>query len=471
MALRPEDIEAFRITGFDFDAASSTAVFRYALDDVAAFEERIEFAAEGRRPLALSPDQERGLADCLRLLHLAAGVSYYKAAAPSRIIVTSPLTAGERRFCRDLYDHGLREFAYRNGLEVPRRFEIDAPPSAGDRGPTAPPAPGLGIPVGGGKDSITVVDALRHLRPLLVSVNGHPAARRVAAVAGLELAVIRRTISPELLELNRAGARNGHVPVTAIVSLITVAAGFLFGYDTTVMALESSADDPTRAAATDGATVGATDESSAAVPVEVNHQWSKSLAFERELQETLRQSVHPGVRYLSALRDVSDLQIAASFAGLTRYHPVFRSCNRAFGLHSTFDGWCRQCPKCRFVYLTLATALGPPELVAIFGGDMLADAAQTEGFRDLLEEGRKPFECVGTRQESLLAFRRLRRDPRWRDAPVLVALGPVIESLDDAGAEPGPSRADTVRDAVRPDAVQDAVRRAVGASEPAAVGE
>ena len=71
-------------------------------------------------------------------------------------------------------------------------------------------------------------------------------------------------MSPRLLELNSAGALNGHVPITAIVSLIVVAAGYVYGYDTTLVALERSADEAT-------SLVGG---------VAVNHQWSKSTECE-----------------------------------------------------------------------------------------------------------------------------------------------------------------------------------------------
>jgi hypothetical protein len=68
--------------------------------------------------------------------------------------------------------------------------------------------------------------------------------------------------------------------------------------------------------------------------------------------------------------------------------------------------WCGDCPKCRFVYLALAPSLGPAELTAIFGRDMLDDPEQYDGFADLagLRE-HKPFECVGEEAESLLAMR------------------------------------------------------------------
>ena len=151
----------------------------------------------------------------------------------------------ERRWCHDLYDKGLREFAFRNELEIPRSVRIDVPQAPTSSPATSPP-PGLAVAVGGGKDSIVVVEALRSRRPLLVNVHGHPAARRTADAAGLDLVVLGRAVDPALIDLNRSGALNGHVPVTAIVSLLLVAAGFVHRYDTTVLSLERSVDEPTR---------------------------------------------------------------------------------------------------------------------------------------------------------------------------------------------------------------------------------
>ena len=54
----------------------------------------------------------------VRILHLVAGVSYYKCIAPAPLVV-APLDAAEEALVRGLYDQGLREFAYRNGFGVP----------------------------------------------------------------------------------------------------------------------------------------------------------------------------------------------------------------------------------------------------------------------------------------------------------------------------------------------------------------
>lgn len=417
MRFRREEIKSFHATDYDFDPGTGALFLRYAFEaentsSRTIFEERIDLGG----PLRLDPSQERAFDRIVRLIHAAAGTSYFKAAAPGIVSIDSgPLTASERRFVADLYDKGLREFAFKSGLQVPLKVELrttgsgaepgghlDAEQDRSGRTHGGDPPKGLGIPIGGGKDSIVVVEALHDLRPLLIGVNPSPAAKRVADMAGLELVSLGRTLDPSLMELNRSGALNGHVPITAVISLISVAAGYVHGYSTTVMALEGSADEATRL-------VGG---------VEVNHQWSKSTECESELRDVLAQ-ISPGIIYGSVLRGLSELEIARCFARLSRYHPIFRSCNRAFSLSNPVDGWCNDCPKCRFVYLTLATSMGRDELMAIFGADLLGSVDQVDGFRDLFDTDRKPFECVGTRGESIAAFEELSSSPVWSDSVVV----------------------------------------------------
>jgi hypothetical protein len=410
-------VETFRIVGFGFDASHNTAHFDYAFDDTHSFRETVEFGGSpvGSRSL-------RGIERALRLVHLAAGVSYFKAAAPPRIVVeTGPLSGAETALVRDLYDKGMREFAVANALPVPLGFDLSvdcSPAKPGAAGSAEAPPAGVAVPIGGGKDSVVLVEALKALKvsadlpAFLVAINVQPAIQRTADVAGLPLAEIKRTISPKLFELNSAGALNGHVPITAIVSLIAVAAGYVYGYDTTLMALERSADEAT--ALVDG--------------VAVNHQWSKSTECELELRSVIAESVSHSIEYLSGLRSCGELEIARWFAGMPAYHAGFRSCNQAYRPGARFDAWCGRCPKCRFVFLMLAPFLEPDRLEAIFGHNLLDDPEQVEGFWDLCAAGRKPYECVGEQRESLLAFFFLLASPDWRDFAVVKALRADIQS-------------------------------------------
>jgi hypothetical protein len=257
---------------------------------------------------------------------------------------------------------------------------------------------------------------VRHLRPRLFAVNPHPLVRQLAAEAGLELLVVRRRLDPGLAELHGSGALNGHVPITAIVSLIAVVGAFVDGYDTVAMAVERSASEET--VVVDG--------------VPVNHQYSKSRAFEVLLADVLRSSVAPELTYGSALRPYAELAISRAFAGLDRYRGTFCSCNTAFRQRAAADDrWCGHCPKCRFVGLMLAPFLEPAELTAVIGTDMFADPGQIEGFAALMSDVDKPFECVGEKRESAAALRLLAGRPGWRDTPVVTALAPVAAALVD----------------------------------------
>jgi hypothetical protein len=410
----PASVDTFRIVDNHYDRSSRTVSLRYGLGDQYSFEETITFETE---PAADLPFDGAGLDRALHHLHIAAGTSYYKAAAPPLVVVEGTgLTGSEAAFHRHLYDDGLREFAVTNRLPVPRAVEIrsaSAPAVAAELRQSPRPG-GLVVPIGGGKDSMVLIEAVRPLGPRLLAVNPHPLVIELAAQTGLELIVIRRRLSPELTRLNAAGALNGHVPITAIVSLIAVAGSYVYGYDAVAMAIERSASEETR-------WVGG---------VPVNHQYSKSLDFEVLLQQLIADSIDPGLTYGSALRRYSELSIARAFSELTGYHATFCSCNTAFRQQAAAgDRWCGHCPKCRFVGLMLAPFLTPKALMAIIGRDMFDDPEQVEGFAALMSEEGKPFECVGERGESAAAMRMLSDLPAWKDTVVVAALAERARSV------------------------------------------
>jgi hypothetical protein len=417
----PSSYATFRFTGWRFDEASATTTLAYALDDAVAFEERIELPSGAP---ALDDERRRALEAVLDLLHLVAGVSYYKTAAPERIAVdTGRLSERRARFLTDVYVQGLGEYAFRNGIDVASRVRFAGDPAA-DPEPVVLGRTGRSlVPVGGGKDSVVALETMRGAGAdvTLFSVGDATPIAETARVAGLPRLIARRTLAPELLEANAAGALNGHVPVTAVVSLIAIATAILHGLDEVVLANERSASQGNLH--WEG--------------LDVNHQWSKGLGFERALRDLLTGEVVRGVDYFSLLRPASELAIARAFARHADYHHVFTSCNRAFRLDERRRtlGWCCECPKCRFVFLALAPWSEPEHLRGVFGEDLLDDPAQTAGFLALcaLDE-HKPFECVGEEEESIAAFRMLAADERWAGHAVVRAVG---DRLPPAAGDPG----------------------------------
>jgi hypothetical protein len=406
----PSRYTTFRFTGWRFDEPSATATLGYALtgagDTGLEFEERIVLPA-GAPPLDAS--RRAALEGVLELLHQVAGVSYWKAAAPGDIEI-GPLSDRRARFLSDVYVSGLGEYGYRNDIDVQQRIRFTGDPAITPRPVALEPSGRPLVLVGGGKDSVVALETMRSAgsEVTLFSVGDPSAIAATARVSGLDRLIARRTIAPTLLQANGEGALNGHVPVTAVVSLIALATAVLHGLDEVVLANERSASQ------------GNLQWHGR----EVNHQWSKGIGFERALRDLLAHEVTPSIDYFSLLRSSSELGIARAFARLSDYHAVFTSCNAAFVLDERrrASTWCGDCPKCRFVSLALAPFLQPAALREIFGADLLDDERQIGAFLALCGfEADKPFECVGEREESVAAFRLLASDSRWAGHAVVRA--------------------------------------------------
>jgi hypothetical protein len=382
---------AFRYESFELSPDTGLLSCRYSLGD-RQFEERVTFAADGRW-------DDPAAAQAARLVFLLAGVSYYKTGAPPVIdLGETAVTDAERCFLRSFYLDGLGEFAYRNQLDL-SGLRIDGPrlpgpaasPATADWRRAAPTRPL--VPFGGGIDSIVTVEHVRQRADASLFIMSRPGDRfdaieAPAAVTGLPIVRAGREIDPQLLRSRELGFRNGHVPVTGILSAIAVLAAVLDGRDAVVMSNEWSASIPTMEI--DGRPV--------------NHQYSKSATFEAAFRTVLAESLGSPLSYFSALRPFSELWVALRFAGLTQYHGTFRSCNRAFHLDASLrlDHWCGRCDKCCFIDLILAPFLPAAELDAIFGGrEPLRDPdpadSLTGKFRALLGTlpDSKPWECVG----------------------------------------------------------------------------
>lgn len=396
----PRGSERFRFVRHTF--ADGVAELVYAFDDGVELIERVTFPGAPTVPA----EREAAFASALRLLHIVAGVSYYKAGIPPSIVIEGePLDEETATFADALYLHGLAEFAYRNRLDL--RGRIAFPFESGGR--AVAPAIGLParslLPIGGGKDSVVAVEAVKSIGGDATAawVGNSPLIAECAARTGLSTLNISRELGPGLFELNRLGAWNGHIPVTAINSAILTLAALLYGYDSIVFANERSASVATLEY--DGQ--------------EVNHQWSKGFGFEKTFHDYLHSHIAADLDYCSLLRPWSELAVTSAFARLGgAYFDAFSSCNRNFRIlgPKPADRWCGQCPKCHFVFLALAPFMAKPRLVSIFGRNLLDDDSLSDAFDALLEyKNHKPFECVGEGAEARAALASLAERPEWRE--------------------------------------------------------
>ncbi|WP_409328630.1 hypothetical protein [Trujillonella humicola] len=394
-------VPPFEITDRTLDVTTGEAAFTYRLGDD-EFTERLTLDPALLRDTAPGrPDP--ALDAALDLVHLVMGTSYYKLAAPGRVVVRRPVTKAGLAVAEAAYGPGLGEFAAVNRLPLPHavRWDVEVvdPPAA-----AAPGGRGALLPVGGGKDSALALVVVPDGTAL--AVNPTDAQRDVARAAGAPLLGVRRRLDPLMIRRTQEGGLNGHVPVTAINSAISTLVAVLGGYDPVVFANERSADEETLSV--DG--------------VPVNHQYSKSYEFERLFAAA---AAEVGVGYFSLTRQLSELATVAAVAALPLREHIL-SCNRSYTQRhmggEAAQRWCLHCDKCLFTFLVFAVFLTPAEAQRMFGGNPLADPSLVDGFRVLWATD-KPFDCVGERAESAAALAHLAGTRSWGGQPVVQELG------------------------------------------------
>lgn len=363
-------------------------------------------------------------------LGMAEIASYWKATcSPEIVIEAAPLDTAQRAWWGDLLLNGMTEFYFVNDIDftIPEFVTIRAaegtPPPAGRDEREHPPRRVL-VPVGGGKDSVVTIEALRH-HPLEIgclSLNPMPAARDIVRLSGCQQSgrdiVVSRAIDRRLLHLNEQGYLNGHTPFSSVVSFVSVACAVLAGYGRVALSYERSSNE---------GNVWRFGQ-------EINHQYSKTFAFERAFRAYAATYLARGVEFFSFLRPLYEVQIARLFARMKAYHPYFRSCNRGLKTNS----WCGDCPKCLFVYAVLSPFLPPQEMQHIFGADLFArEELVPLALQLLLPDEQKPFECVGTREETQVVFSLCLEQARARGKsppPLLRAVEPHLPPAPDERA-------------------------------------
>lgn len=396
--------EFFRIESPSFDPASGEARFPYTLNDL-HFTEVLTLPAGADTAAAATPNFEK----LLGLTAFVLGVSYFKLRAPFAIESPSiPLTPAERAFVIDVYENGLGEFYARNNLARFGKLSLTAPDDTNIRQPAMDLPQRTLLPIGGGKDSLVSVDLLTHtgqaFTPFAVNPKG-PIVTSVDAIGATPLYVTRK-LDPEMIRLGQVeGFYNGHVPSTAINSMIAALCALLYGYDQIALSNERSASEGN--VVFDGR--------------ETNHQYSKSLGFELLIADTLANATGGALKYFSLLRPYSEARIASLFTKETKFDSVFSSCNRNFRLNGN-DGplWCGECPKCHFVFLIFAPFMAKERMLRIFGQNMLDNPANEQSFRELAGlTGQKPWECVGEILEAAACFYTLTRHADWHEDAIV----------------------------------------------------
>jgi len=391
------------------------------------FLEELDFSAYKKLNVALDLSS---LESAFKILFLVSGISYYKLYAAKEIDLREVvINRKQAEFLNLFYEKGLSEFIYTNSLDWQLHCpdfskyvntKLDDQTDLTDVLPEPEDLPShqsldgkLMLAWGGGKDSIVsslILDKLDMDYDLFVC-NLDQIKVNTAKVNGHTLFDVKRTLDSQLFDLNKLDdTYNGHVPITGILAFIKVVASLLGGYKTIVMSNEFSASEA----------------SLEYLGKEVNHQYSKSLDFERMISQYIQEFIDVKLNYFSILRPFYELKIARIFSErATKYFESFSSCNRNFHLDKAktlkSGNFCCKCEKCAFVFLILAAFLPKDTLLDIFGVDLFQDEALRSVYIDLIGLGdKKPLECVGTFGESKAAFLLVQKSRLYLDS-ILVA--------------------------------------------------
>lgn len=300
------------------------------------------------------------------------------------IIVPFALDDLEISYFGDVFYKGLAEFRYTNGINLTRKTKIIsvAKRESSRLSNVKQLSQSRALLLnGGGKDGAVGCELAKRLGLDITwfSLTGRDIRRRVADVSGINDYI---EVERELIGLSEVLKKySGHKPMSMFVAMVSSLFAYLSDSKYVIAANEYSSNFPN--VVIDGQAI--------------NHQYTKSQEHEMALDE-LFTHVNIPTRYFSITRPLYELQIMKIFARYPQYHDKFLSCNQ--GLQS--GEWCLACAKCAFVVGALY-CFNKESAEAVWGKkeDVYANNMPlvVESI-ELINPDIKPFECIGTTEES-----------------------------------------------------------------------
>jgi hypothetical protein len=400
-------VSRFIFKSYGFDKANSLANFVYAFDNGRTFTETVTFESSGIY-------NNEALERALFLAFVLIGTSYYKTFPTFEVELSVPIDEWQATFFNRVYQEGLSQFAFKNGL---RRDDL-AHFKATSQTPNEPiyyEGSGILALQSGGKDSLLTASLLQErgksfMSWYVASSNHHP---EILDEIGSRLAISVRSIDRSgLQKALEDGAKNGHVPVTYIIQSLAVIQAILLSKDVILVSIAHEGEES-------HGYIG---------DMAVTHQWSKTWAAELAFSDYVSRYISPDLNIGSPLRCYNELRVAELFVNHSwkKYGRDFSSCNEANyqqGNDNSVLEWCGNCPKCANSYLLFAPFIPASELNSMFDGqDLFAKSSLEHIFKGLLgiDGVSKPFECIGEIEELRLAYQRSQTNGDYQSLPFSV---------------------------------------------------
>lgn len=335
----------------------------------------------------------------LQALLLMLGINYWTVyPTPNKHIEGFTLTSEQAEFWNTLYLHGLAEFFFLMKMDYRGLISFPFSESATAPTPTPFPRPTRALLLNGaGKDSILSAELLKEAGMPFDFFSFAPtlAHERIAKLVGAKTVRVTRRRDPRINFLALRHRVSGAYPSVSTFTFIATLLAELLGYNAIVFSNERSAD------------IGNTTH----LGLPVNHQWCKSSEAEALVNTYIQQFITPSIQTYSLLRPFSELEIVRQFVQYKKYLHHVTSCNSYFWLSrpeqylARTPYWCRECPKCVFLFACFAAFLPKQEVVKIFGGNIFTRKNKLSFIKRTLGiEGFKPLDCVGEPEEMILAM-------------------------------------------------------------------
>ncbi len=338
--------------------------------------------------------------------------SYWKPTCSPKIKISAgKLNDQQISWWTDLLIKGMGQYFYTNQIDftIPNFISFESLGQSLSKVDTN--GQDLLVPVGGGKDSAVTLELLKD-QPLVGAFSMNvswssemlPGSKREMDVAGIKQQIfVERILDPKLKELKQAGYLDGHIPFSAYMDFLSALIAEVFGYSEVAFSNERSSNEG----------------NIEYLGHHINHQYTKSFDFETKFREYNNANLS-NVNIFSFLRPLYELQIMKIFSQpqMEKYYTQFRSCNVGY----KSDSWCGSCPKCLSVFVGLFPFVKTEKLVAIFGKNLFEDPKLLDLTKDVLGLGKgKPFECIGTFEETVVAFYLSTKKSAGQNLPPLLA--------------------------------------------------
>lgn len=402
----------FYFEKFEFNLKTLEAIFYYNFDYELFFEEKIFFFDKN---FFIKKDLNIDIINNILFhIHIALWISYYKFFPTKNLIIkTWKIDDFQKHFWYKFYLNWLWEFFYRNNFDPNWFINFINESDKKFKKINFNLSEKYLVPIWWWKDSIVSIEILKKVWKkidlITFSVNENILYENTTKNSWLRRIFIKRELSKNIKEFTISWY-NWHVPITWIISFILQLVCYLYDYKYIVLSNEKSANF----------------ENTIWKWIKINHQWSKSLDFEKDLSEFIKKYISKDIKYFSLLRPFYELKIAEIFTKIwKKYFTSFSSCNTNFkifkeNLNDSY--WCNSCFKCIFVYIILRTFLDKNQILSIFGSELYENKFLEKSFRELIWiSWIKPFECVWTNEEIILAMKLTFDKWKW-DLPFILEI-------------------------------------------------